>query len=126
VRLLLSVINIWCWKMLFFLTVDVIIPSLIAGLGSACPAKRVSSAFRIIVITELPVTHSTCSRVNVRDKICIICPDIFQLFGASIRADIALYNVPVTERLVSCSIKPCPLGEKKTVLNSVKVRWAYK
>ena len=111
---------------IFLFTVDVIIPLLIAGLGLACPAKTVYSAFRIMVITELPVTHSTCSRINVRDEICIICPDIFPLFGTGTRADTALYNVPVTERLVSCSIKPYQLGEKKTVLNCVKVRWAYK
>jgi len=98
--------------MVFFLTVDVIVPLLIAGLRSACPAKTVSSAFRIIVITELPVTHSTCSRVNVRDETGGICPDIFLLFGAGTGADTDLYNVRVTERLVSCSIKPRQLGEK--------------
>jgi len=65
-RLVLSVINILCWKMLFFFTVDVIIPLLIVGVGSACLAKTVCSAFRIIVITELPVSHATCSHVAVR------------------------------------------------------------
>jgi hypothetical protein len=112
--------------MLFFLTVDMIIPLLIVGVGSACLAKTVSSAFRIIIITELPVTHTKCSRVNIRDKTGGICLDIFPLFGAGIRADTALYNLPVTEPLVSRSMKPCHLGEKKPLLYCVKVRWAYK
>jgi hypothetical protein len=64
----LRVINVWCWRMLFFLTVDMIIPLLTAAVGLTCLAKTVSFAFRIIVITELPVTHSTCSRVDVRDE----------------------------------------------------------
>jgi hypothetical protein len=90
--------------MLFFLTVDMIIPSLIVGVGLACLAKTVSSAIRIIVITELPVSHATCSRVDVRDESGKNFPDIFPLFGAGVSADTALYSVPVTERLVSSSI----------------------
>jgi hypothetical protein len=40
-----------------FLTENIFIPLLIAVLGSACLAKTMSSAFRTIGITELPVTH---------------------------------------------------------------------
>jgi hypothetical protein len=54
--------------MLFFLTVDMIIPSLIVGVGLACLAKTVSSANRIIISTELPDSQATCSRVDVRDE----------------------------------------------------------
>jgi hypothetical protein len=45
-----------------------IILFLIAGVGSACLLKTVSFAFNIIVITELPVTHATCSLLGVRDE----------------------------------------------------------
>jgi hypothetical protein len=90
--------------MLFFMTVDMIIPSLIVGVRSACMAKTVSSAIRIIFSTEFPVRHATCSLVDIRDESGKIYPDIFPLFGAGVDADTALYNVPVTERLVSSSI----------------------
>jgi hypothetical protein len=112
--------------MLFFLTVDMIIPLLIVGLGLVCLAKTVSSAFRIIVFTELPVTHAAFPRFNVRDETGRICPDIFPLFGAGTGADTALRIVPATERFVSCSIEPFQLGEKKLWVKCVKVRWANK
>jgi len=70
---------------IFLFTVDVIIPLLIAGVWSACLAKTVSSAFRIIVITELPVTHATCSRVDVRVEIGGIWPGYFSIIWSRYR-----------------------------------------
>jgi hypothetical protein len=43
--------------MLFFLTVDIIIPLIIASVGSACLSTTASSAFRTIFFTEFLVTH---------------------------------------------------------------------